>query len=152
LHAVGVGGVVVGVGLQTCLSHVKPAAHVPVGQPVRHWPSAQTFPSAHSLEYLQVGAGGSCCVGSGFVVVPPVQVPALHVLPAPQSEDVLHSSFAPGAVPGGEQSPCWQVSPRGHVASEEQTEVQPVAVQIPEPQLALLVQEGWAGELTREQP
>jgi hypothetical protein len=64
--------------------------------------------SAHSLEYLHVLPGGGLVVvevvvGTGVVVL---QVPALQLLPAPQSAAVEHSFLSPGAVPGGEQSPC----------------------------------------------
>jgi hypothetical protein len=66
---------------------------------------------------------------------------------------VVHSFVVPGAVPGAEQRPVWQVSPRGHVASLVQALVQPVVVQTePAPQLALPEQLGWADALTDEQP
>jgi hypothetical protein len=60
------------VGLHTVLSQVNPAPHAALAQLVRHWPSAQTLESPHSLEYLHVSWVG-------------VQAPATHARPAPQS-------------------------------------------------------------------
>jgi hypothetical protein len=120
------------VGLQTPLSHVNPSPHGVVAQLVRHCPSAQSFPSPHSLEYLQTFCGAvqepatqvSPSAQSVFVAhgqgpsVPPhvSHLPALQVLPSPQSALVVHSLTAPGGVLGAEQAPLWHVSPRGQLA------------------------------------
>src|SRR5262245_37918250 len=40
-------------GWQAPFSHVKPSAHGSASQLARHCPSAQTFPTSHSLEYTQ---------------------------------------------------------------------------------------------------
>lgn len=111
-----------------------------------HEPATQVRPPLQSVAVVQ---------GQGPFVPPQ----ALHVLserqvlPSPQSAFVVHSFLVPGFVVGGEQSPDWQVSPFGQVASLEHAVVQPVDVQTPfGPQLALPVHDGCAGEVVGEQP
>jgi len=156
-------------GLQTPLSQVKPAEHAPSLHGVRHWPSAHTLPPSHSLENWQVffvsvhvPAMHACpaAQSAGFVhaqgpAVPPhaSHTPPLQVWPAAQSAFVVQSFFGPGLVPGGVQRPSWHTSPRAQLASDEQVDEQPVAVQTePAGQLDVPVQEGRAGGLTVEQP
>jgi hypothetical protein len=77
----------------------------------------------------------------------------MQVLPPEQSDFVEHSFTGPGAVPGAEQRPLWQVSPFGHVESSAHWVVHPLAVQMdPAGQDALPVQLGWLGAETFEHP
>jgi hypothetical protein len=158
-----------GVGRHTPLSHVNPASHGFVSQLSRHWPSAQTWESVHSLEYLHVFSFAvhapatqvnlspqsfEVSHGHGPAFPPHAShVPALHALPSPQSAVVVHSLRGPGPVPGGEQSPSWQISPFGHCSFVEHSAAHPVAVQtVPGGQLALPVQAVRGGAFTREHP
>jgi hypothetical protein len=161
-----------GVGLQTPLSHVKPSEHGAAAQLERHWPSAQTLSSPHSLENLQPF---SCAVheppthawpasqsvaavsaehGHG-PALPPHAWHALstHTLPSPQSLLVVHSFFVPGSLLGAAQSPLLQTSPFGQLVSDVQTVAQPVEVHCePGAQLALPVHAWWSGVETPEHP
>jgi len=161
-----------GVGWQTLLSHVKPAAHGVDSQLTRHWPSAQTFPVSHSLENLHVLTGEvhepathawplaqsvaavAVVHGQGPAVPPHAsQVFATQALPSPQSAFVVQSFFAPGSTAGAEQSPPLQTSPFAHGMLSEHVVVQPVAVQTePAAQLAAPVHACLAGGVTVEQP
>ena len=100
-----------------------------------HAPATQVSPPEQSAVFSQ---------GQGPALPPHVsQVPALHVLPSPQSAFVVHSFGGPGSLPGGEQRPLWQVSPFGQVASVWHVVVQPPAVQTsPGLQLDVPVQVG----------
>jgi len=156
-------------GLHTPFSQVKPSSHGFDSQLARHCPSAQTLSSPHSLEYLQVSSGAvqapatqmsppeqSAVVSHGQgPALPPhaSHLPALQVLPSPQSAFVVHSFTGPGSVPGGEQRLFWHVSPFGQFASSWQESVQPVAVQTsPGLQLVFPVHVAWAGARTGEHP
>jgi hypothetical protein len=160
------------VGLQTVLSHVKPAAHGVVSQLARHWPSAQTFPASHSLENLHVLLGEvhdpatqACPEAQSVAAVAVVHgqgpaepphashVPATQALPSPQSLFVVQSFFAPGSTVGAEQRPALQTSPFAQGIASEHVVVHPVAVQTePAGQLDAPVQALWSGGATVEQP
>jgi hypothetical protein len=89
-------------------------------QSVRHCPSAQTFPWAHSLEYLQVALGSMqkpfeqvrpashgftfASQAHGPFVPPHVTHLLLRQTPPLQSAFVVHSMVPPGFVPGATQS------------------------------------------------
>jgi hypothetical protein len=105
-------------GWQTPFVHVKPSAHGADAQLVRHWPFAQTFPSAHSLEYLQTFSGAvhlpathespplqslATVHGQG-PAVPPHALHALstQIFPSPQSDFVVHSTVFGGSLFVGE--------------------------------------------------
>lgn len=162
----------VGVGLHTPFSHVKPSLHGAASQLARHWPSAQTLPSAHSLEYVHVFSGAvhapamhvnspaqSADTSQGHGPESPphaAHTPPLQVALTSQSALVVHSFAEPGSAPGGAQKPPWQVSPFGQSASPfggEQVVVHPMAVQTwPGAQLFVPEHVGCAGEGTGEQP
>jgi hypothetical protein len=159
-----------GFGSQTVLTQVKPTPQADAAQLVRHWPSAQTFPSAHSLENLHVSWTGvhapatqvrpvpqslTAVQGQGPAVPPQAWqvLAAVHVLPLPQSFVAVHSFRVTGAEPGGAQKPPWQVSPRAQDASAPHAVAQPPLVQTePAGQLESPVQGVVLGALTVEQP
>jgi hypothetical protein len=159
----------VALGLQTPFSHEKPVAQEVVSQLARHWPSAQIFPSPHSLEYLHAFCASvhapathawpfahSVAVWHGHGPAVPPQawhVLAMHVLPAEQSAVVVHSFAGPGFVPGAAQSPFWQVWPLAQVDVSVHVAAQPVAVHMePGGHAALPVQDDCAGAGTSVQP
>lgn len=152
----------VGFGWQTSFLQVKPSSHLPASQGSRHAPSAHTLPDAHSLENLQAFCGAvqvPLTHTFGLTQAGPVPQPAGFVLP---SGFVEPSGFVPvppsspivvPPPPGSKQSPLWQVSPLGHCTVEVHVLVHPAVVQTPPPvHCALLVQLGWAGPRTFEQP
>jgi hypothetical protein len=156
-------------GVQAPFSHVNPVAHPPSTQAVRHCPSAQTFASPHSLEYLQVFVAAvqapatqaspepqsaAPVHGQGPSVPPQAwQVPETQALPAPQSVFVVHSFAAGGVEPGGVQTLFLQTSPWGHALLSTQETEQPAAVHVdPGGQLALPVHDAFGGGATFEQP
>jgi hypothetical protein len=156
------------VGSQTVFTHVKPAPHAVVAQLVRHCPSAQTFESLHSLEYLQAfvlavqdpathvwsfAQSLGAEQGHGPAVPPHAGLVLASDVPPPDGPASDEVTFVPGEVPGGEQRPLWHVSPFGHDASEMQVRAQPVVVQTaPLPHVESLEQAGCAGAVTFEQP
>ncbi len=158
-------------GSQTPFVHVKPSPHEALSQPARHWPSAQIFPCAHSLENLQVFVGEVHAPATH--VRPPVQsVVALHgqgpalpphawqtlftqtLLPSElQSVFVVHSFVPPGVVPGAVHVPDLQTVPFGHDASLAHCCAQPFVVQTdPLGQLELPVHDCVVGAGTFEHP
>jgi hypothetical protein len=157
-------------GWQTPFSHANPPAQGAVSlQATRHSPSAQIFPSAHSLEYLQVFFASvhdpdtqAWPVEQSFVVaqgqgpaVPPHawQTLLMHALPSPQSAFVSHSFFVGVVDPGAPQKPALQTSPFGHALSSPQVATQPADVQISfGAQFALPLQALCVGAATVEQP
>jgi hypothetical protein len=148
---------------------VKPSPHDAESQLTRHWPSAQIFPFAHSLENLHVFA---CAVHAPATHVrPPVQsAAAVHghgpavpphawhalptqTLPSPQSVFVVHSFVPPGVVPGAVHEPDLQTVPFGHAASLAHCCAQPFVVHTdPLGQLAFPVHDCVVGAGTFEQP
>jgi hypothetical protein len=161
-----------GVGWQAPLVQVNPSAHGVDAQPARHWPSAHTFPSPHSLENLHVFAGEvheppthawplaqsvaavAAVQGHGPAEPPHAsQVFATQALPSPQSAFVVQSFFAPGSTVGAAQRPFLQTSPFAHGMLSEHVAVQPVAVQTePAAQLEAPVHACFVGGATVEQP
>ena len=157
-----------GLGSQTPFAHVKPAPHVVVSHVARHWPSAQTLPSAHSLEYLQTFAAAvhepawqvspdaqsvAAVHGHGPAVPPQASHFPLTQVPPLQSAFVVQSVVVPGSIVGAVQRFDLQTSPEGQVESSVQEVVQPVDVQVsPALQLEVPVQAGCAGAVTVEQP
>jgi hypothetical protein len=106
-------------GWQTPFVQVNPSAQGAAAQLVRHWPSAQTFPSAHSLEYLQTFCGAvhlpatqvsppeqsTVAVQGHGPAVPPQASHLLstQALPSPQSAFVVHSTVLGGSFVVGEE-------------------------------------------------
>jgi hypothetical protein len=160
----------VGVGLQTPLSQVVPAAHgEALLHSARHWPSAHTLPAPHSLENLQrfdcethrfcwqtspLAQSVDAEQGQGPFVPPHAwHLPDTHALPAPQSARVVHSFDAGGSPVGAAHNPFRQTSPFWQSVSAEQVVVQPWSVQTePGAQLVLPVQGFFPGEATGRQP
>jgi hypothetical protein len=156
-------------GLHTPLSHVKPSPQDAASQLARHWPSAHTFPSPHSLEYLHVffasvqvpdtqawplAQSVAVWQGQGPAVPPQAwHAPPMHVLPPEQSAFVVHSLVVPTLVPGAEQKPPVQVSPCGQFELSTHCAAQPVVVQTePGGHEAFPEQAARGGAETFEQP
>jgi hypothetical protein len=108
-------------------------------------PATQVKPFPHSAGAVH---------GHGPALPPHAwHLPAVQVALPVQSVFVVHSFSVPGAVPGAEQSPLWQASPRGHWLLFVHLVVQPLAVQTdPGLQLALPVHVARGGAVIAEQP
>ena len=81
--------------------------------------------------HLSPGVVQSVCAVHGHAALLPPhawQLPLLHVLPGPQSPDVVHSLGAPASAPGGAQVPEWQTVPRGQSLVAWQVCSQPALV------------------------